>query len=103
MANSGSSCTTNTTLLGGRLLMFDLINRATHEARLCFYFVRHCGDCMIVTDSGGNKRYVIGYMDDGEVFWVRCKDLEGEENEGTDAISSDNLGERDNRSAALSS
>jgi hypothetical protein len=59
--------------------MFDLINRATHEARLCFYFVRHCGDCMIVTDSGGNKRYVIGYMDDGEVFWVRCKDLEGEE------------------------
>jgi hypothetical protein len=32
---------------------------------------------MIVTDSGGRKRYVIGYSDsDGEVFWIRCKDLE---------------------------
>ena len=78
--------------------MFDLINRATREARLCFYFVRHCGDCMIVTDSGGNKRYVIGYMEDVEGFWVRCKELEGEENEGTDVISSVNLGNSDNRS-----
>jgi hypothetical protein len=56
--------------------MLGLIQKATQEANLCFYYVANTGDCMIVTDSGGNKRYVIGYLDDGEVFWVRCKDLE---------------------------
>ncbi len=83
--------------------MLGLIQKATQEANLCFYYVAATGDCMIVTDSGGNKRYVIGYLDDGEVFWVRCKDLEREKKKKTNSIPSVNLGNRDNRSTALSS
>ena len=57
--------------------MLALIKKAQQKANLCFYFVQHAGNCMIVTDSGGRKRYVIGYSDfDGGVFWFRCKDLE---------------------------
>jgi len=82
--------------------MFDLIHKATNEAQLCFYHVSTCGDCMVVTDSGGRKRYVIGYLDDGEVFWVRCKDLEKEEDERINVVSCEHLGRRDNRPAALS-
>lgn len=57
--------------------MTELIKLASSKACICFYFVEHAGDCMIVTDSAGNKRYVVGYSDfDGEVFWARCKDIE---------------------------
>jgi len=56
--------------------MFDLVQRASSLACICFYGVRQIGDCLIVTDSGGRKRYLIGYLDDGSVFWERVKEYD---------------------------
>jgi hypothetical protein len=38
--------------------------------------VQVVGDCMLVTDSAGRKRYLIGYLDDGTVFWERAKEYD---------------------------
>ena len=54
--------------------MFELIEKASSMACICFYGVQQVGDCLMVTDSGGRKRYLIGYLDDGSVFWERVKD-----------------------------
>lgn len=71
--------------------MMDLINAATNKYRICFYHVKTVKDCMLVTDSGGNKRYIIGYLDDGNLFKERCQHLE-ENNEKFDPFFSDYLG-----------
>lgn len=54
--------------------MFELIEKASSMACICFYGVQQVGDCLMVTDSGGRKRYLIGYLDDGSVFWERVKE-----------------------------
>ena len=54
--------------------MCDLVQRASSLACICFYGVHQVGDCLLVTDSGGRKRYLIGYLDDGSVFWERVKE-----------------------------
>lgn len=61
--------------------MFDLVQRAQTLACICFYGVRQIGDCLLVTDSGGRKRYLIGYLDDGSVFWERVKEYDEVTNE----------------------
>lgn len=39
---------------------------------VCLYFVSYTeGDCILATDSGGNKRYLVGRLDTGEVFVER--------------------------------
>lgn len=44
---------------------------------LCFYFIERMEEgCMLVTDSGGNKRYVLGRLDSGEPFAERATYLE---------------------------
>ena len=54
--------------------MFELIEKASSTACICFYGLEQVGDCLLVTDSGGRKRYLIGYLDDGSVFWERVKE-----------------------------
>jgi hypothetical protein len=61
--------------------MFDLVQRASSLACICFFGVRQVGDCLMVTDSGGRKRYLIGYLDDGSVFWERAKEYDEVTNE----------------------
>lgn len=61
--------------------MFDLVQRASSLACICFFGVRQIGDCLMVTDSGGRKRYLIGYLDDGSVFWERVKECDEVKNE----------------------
>ena len=56
--------------------MIDLVQKASTLACICFYAVQVVGDCMLVTDSAGRKRYLIGYMDDGTVFWERAKEYD---------------------------
>ena len=56
--------------------MIDLLQRASTLACICFYAVQVVGDCMLVTDSAGRKRYLIGYLDDGTVFWERAKEYD---------------------------
>lgn len=54
-----------------------LINRATSLKTMIFGEVAECGDCLIVTNSGGRARYICGYLDNGQVFvekldWKTC-------------------------------
>lgn len=56
--------------------MFELIEKASSMACICFYGVQQVGGCLMVTDSGGRKRYLIGYLDDGSVFWERLKEYD---------------------------
>ena len=44
---------------------------------ICLYPVQQLNDgCWVTTDSGGNKRYVVGYLDNGKPFCERARDLE---------------------------
>lgn len=56
--------------------MFDLIQKASTAACICFYGIRTEGRRMLVTDSAGRKRYWIGYTDNGTVYWERAKELD---------------------------
>jgi hypothetical protein len=56
--------------------MIDLISKASTKACICFYAIEAASDAILATDSAGNKRYVLMYLDDGTVFWQRCKNLE---------------------------
>lgn len=58
--------------------MIDLVSKASTLACICFYAIEVATDGILATDSAGNKRYVLMYLDDGSVFWQRCKSLEGE-------------------------
>ena len=60
--------------------MLDLKQKAETAACICFYVLEAVGDCLLVTDSGGRKRYLIGYLDNGTVFWTRTT-KEFEQNE----------------------
>jgi len=37
------------------------------------YYVTHKDDYIIATDSGGRQRYIIGTLDDGEMFVEKIK------------------------------
>lgn len=56
--------------------MLDLIQKASTLACICFYAIEVATDGILATDSAGNKRYVLMYLDDGTVYWQRCKHLE---------------------------
>ena len=44
---------------------------------VCLYPVQQLsGGCWLVTDSGGNKRYVVGYLDNGSPFCERARSCE---------------------------
>ena len=49
----------------------SLLIKAGTKACIVFYLIDAIGDCLYCTDSAGNKRYIIGYLDDGSVFWTR--------------------------------
>ena len=40
---------------------------------MCLYYVTHKDDYIIATDSGGRQRYIIGTLDDGEMFVEKIK------------------------------
>ena len=49
-------------------MVYDIIQQASSKCNICLYYVTHAGDCVICTDSAGNKRYLVGRLDDGEIF-----------------------------------
>lgn len=57
--------------------MTELVQKASHAACIVFYALEVGSDAVIMTDSAGNKRYLAMYLDDGSVYWQRCKNLEG--------------------------
>ncbi len=55
----------------------QLISQASNVASICFKLIEPMTDnCLLVTDSGGNKRYVIGVLQNGQVFAERATLLE---------------------------
>lgn len=47
----------------------DLIKKAESKLTMCLGEVHECADnCLVVTNSGGRARYMIGYLDNWEVF-----------------------------------
>jgi hypothetical protein len=53
--------------------MQNLITQASDIAGICLYFVAPMTDgCVLCTDSGSRKRYVVGRLDDGSVFCERA-------------------------------
>jgi hypothetical protein len=47
----------------------DLIKKAEAKIAVCLGEIHECEDnCLIVTNSGGKARYMIGYLDNWEVF-----------------------------------
>jgi len=54
-------------------IMQNLITQASDIAGICLYFVAPMTDgCVLCTDSGSRKRYVVGRLDDGSVFCERA-------------------------------
>ncbi len=49
-------------------MIYEMIQKASSKCNVCLYYVTHCMDCVICTDSAGNKRYLVGRLDDGEIF-----------------------------------
>ena len=49
-------------------MVYELIQKASSKCNVCLYYVTHCLDCVICTDSAGNKRYLVGRLDNGEIF-----------------------------------
>tara|TARA_R100001163_G_C4945682_1_gene115580 strand:+ start:105 stop:356 length:252 start_codon:yes stop_codon:yes gene_type:complete len=46
-----------------------LIQKAETKITMCLGELHECtDDCLIVTNSGGKARYMIGYLDNREVF-----------------------------------
>jgi hypothetical protein len=44
---------------------------------VCLYPVQQMSEgCWLATDSGGNKRYVVGYLDNGSPFCERARNCE---------------------------
>ncbi len=57
----------------------QLISQASNVASICFELLEPMtDDCLLVTDSGGRKRYVIGVLQDGQVFAERATSLEAQ-------------------------
>ncbi len=55
----------------------QLIEQASGVASICFKLIEPMADdCLLVTDSGGRKRYVIGALHNGKVFVERATALE---------------------------
>ncbi len=55
----------------------QLIEQASNVASICFKLIEPMtDDCLLVTDSGMKKRYVIGCLNDGKVFAERATLLE---------------------------
>ncbi len=55
----------------------QLIEDASGIASICFKLIEPMkDDCLLVTDSGGRKLYVIGVLQDGQVFAERATLLE---------------------------
>ena len=53
-----------------------VIKDAQNVAGVCLYPVQQLNaGCWLVTDSGGNKRYVVGYLDNGKPFCERVRKL----------------------------
>ena len=64
----GSSADTNTK---GEEMMFDsMVREATAKMNVCLYVVASCGDCCIVTNSGGRFGWIVGRLDDRETLFV---------------------------------
>ena len=49
------------------------IKQAEQKLSVCLYYVTHKDDYIIATDSGGRQRYIIGTLDDGEMFVEKIK------------------------------
>jgi hypothetical protein len=47
--------------------MIDLVSKASTLACICFYAIEVATDGILATDSAGNKRYVLMYLDDGTI------------------------------------
>lgn len=57
--------------------MIGVIKEAEKISGVCLYAVQQLNDgCWVTTDSGGNKRYVVGYLDNGKPFCERVRKLE---------------------------
>lgn len=55
----------------------SLIEDCQKIKSLCLFIVSPMADgCWLMTDSGRNKRYVIGRLDDGSAFIERARLLE---------------------------
>ncbi len=51
----------------------ELIAYAQDKYFVEMFFVEHMSmGCILLTDSGGNKRYVAGLLDSGVAFAERC-------------------------------
>lgn len=45
-----------------------ILEKAQQMIRVCLYFVAKKGEYTIATDSGGRQRYIVGRLDNDEVF-----------------------------------
>jgi hypothetical protein len=56
----------------GKEEMPAIIKEAQSMIGVCLYPVQQMSmGCWLATDSGGNKRYVVGYLDNGKPFCER--------------------------------
>ena len=54
-----------------------LIVAGTQKLQICLLWIADCDDCVLATNSGGIARYIVGTLDDGNLFiekldWRSC-------------------------------